>query len=138
MVILFIFVFDLTVGPVTYTIVAEIPSTRLRVNTVVLARIAYNVSAVVTNSIATRALNPLAWDLRGKANWIWMGTCGCCLVYCWVRLPETGGLTYHELDILFEKRAPASKFAVIQKKLEESGYFEYERKASDVETAAWR
>lgn len=139
MVIMFIFVFDLTIGPVTYTIVAEIPSTRLRVNTVVLARIAYNISAVITNTIATRALNPLAWDLRGKANWIWMGTCILCLIYCWFRLPETSGLTYHELDILFEKKAPTRSFATIQKKLEDSGYFGmYDRKPSEAEAAAWR
>lgn len=139
MVICMIFVFDLTVGPVTYSLVAEMPSTRLRVNTVVLARVSYNLCAIVTNAINTRALNPLAWNLHGKANWIWTGACLVCFVYCWFRLPETKGLTYHELDILFEKRAPARKFGSIQKKLDETGYFElYDQRPSVAEQAAWR
>lgn len=138
MVITFIFIFDLTLGPLTYTIVAEMPSTRLRVNTVVLARISYNLNAVVTNLIVTHALNPLGWNLKGRTNWIWCGTCFLSFIYCYFRLPEAKGLTYHELDILFEKGADARKFAGIQKKLEESGYFgfyEHERSPSD---ATWR
>jgi SP family general alpha glucoside:H+ symporter-like MFS transporter len=138
LVIIFIFCFDATVGPVTYTLVGELPSTRLRVNTIVLARISYNISGMITNFINLRALNPLAWNLQGKSNWIWAGTCLACLVYCWFRLPETKGLTYHELDILFEKKANARKFASIQRRLDETGYFGfYDHRASSSE-AAWR
>lgn len=136
MLITFIFVFDTTVGPVTYTLVAELPSTRLRVNTIVIARICYNLSGIVTNIIASYSLNPTAWDLAGKSNWIWVGTCAVCLVYCYWRLPETKGLTYHELDILFEKGASARKFGAIQKKLDESGYFGFYDDHPDAE-AAW-
>jgi SP family general alpha glucoside:H+ symporter-like MFS transporter len=32
------------------------------------------------------------------------------LVWCLLRLPETKGLTYEELDILFEKWTPAWRF----------------------------
>lgn len=42
-------IYDVTVGPVCYVLVAEIPSTRLRVKTVVLARVVYNVVSLVTN-----------------------------------------------------------------------------------------
>lgn len=136
MVICFIFVFDLTMGPITYSLVAEIPSTRLRVNTVSLARISYNVNALITNIISAHALSPLSWNLQGKTNWIWCGSCLLCLIYCYFRLPEPRGLTYHELDILFEKKASARKFAVIQKRLDETGYFGfYEQGEGD---AAWR
>jgi SP family general alpha glucoside:H+ symporter-like MFS transporter len=36
------FAYDITVGPVCYSLVAELPSTRLRIKTVVLARNVYN------------------------------------------------------------------------------------------------
>lgn len=134
-IIIFIFVFDCTVGPVTYILVAEVPSTRLRVNTVVLARIAYNINAMITNIIQNHALNPLAWGWRGKSCYLWAGTCFLCFIYCYFRLPETKGLTYHELDILFEKKASARKFASIQKKLAESGYFGFYE--DRVENLAW-
>lgn len=40
--LVYTFVYDFTVGPVCYSIVAEIPSTRLKIKTVVLARNFYN------------------------------------------------------------------------------------------------
>lgn len=133
--ILFIFVFDITIGPSTYTLVSELPSTRLRVHTIVIARICYNLSTILTNTLTAYALNPTAWNLGGQTNWIWFGTCSLCLVYCYWRLPETKGLTYHELDILFEKGASARKFAAIQKKLDESGYFGFYDDNPDAEVA---
>ena len=36
------FTYDITVGPVCYSLVAELPSTRLRVKSVVLSRNVYN------------------------------------------------------------------------------------------------
>ncbi|KAH6885001.1 general substrate transporter [Thelonectria olida] len=36
------FTYNITIGPVCYVLVAEIPSTRLRIKTVALARVAYN------------------------------------------------------------------------------------------------
>lgn len=43
MLLLMTFVYDLTIGPVCYCLVAEISSTRLRSKTIVLARNAYNI-----------------------------------------------------------------------------------------------
>ena len=43
---LFVFTYDLTVGPVCYCLVSEIPSTRLRIKSVVLARNFYNIASV--------------------------------------------------------------------------------------------
>jgi SP family general alpha glucoside:H+ symporter-like MFS transporter len=126
MVVLFIFVFDTTVGPLTYCLVAEIPSTRLRVKTVVFGRVVYNIISIITNVLQTHMLNPLAWNWKGKSCFLWAGTCFLCLVYCYFRLPETAGLTYMELDILFEKRAPARMFRKFQQTLAETGYFSFD------------
>lgn len=123
MIIIFIFVFDIMVGPMTYCVVAEVPSTRLRVKTVALARVAYNLCALVTNVLQTNMLNTLSWGWRGKSCYFWAGSCLICFVYCFFRLPETRGLTYLELDILFEKKAHATKFAEVQKHLADTGYF---------------
>ena len=42
MLIVFTFTYDFTVGPVTYSLVSELSSTRLKAKTIVLARAAYN------------------------------------------------------------------------------------------------
>lgn len=47
--LVYTFVYDITVGPVCYSIVSEIPSTRLKIKTVVLARNFYN---MVSSSIS--------------------------------------------------------------------------------------
>ena len=103
-------VYDFTIGPVCYVLVAEIPSSRLRVKTVVLARVAYNLVSLVTNYLTPKMLNPTAWNWSGKACFLYAGTTTLCLIWCWFRLPDPFGLTYLELDILFEKRAKARKF----------------------------
>jgi MFS transporter, SP family, general alpha glucoside:H+ symporter len=124
LVILLTFVYDTTIGPVCYSLVAEIPSTRLRVRTVVLARVAYNMVNLISNVLMPKMLNPTAWNWRGKTCYIWAGTCLLCYIWCYYRLPEPKGLTYLELDLLFEKKVKARKFGKVQNILVESGYFQ--------------
>lgn len=110
MLLIFTFVYDCTVGPVCYSLVAEIPSTRLRQKTVVLARNTYNIASIVGNILTPRMLNPGAWNWGAKSAFFWAGTCFLCLVWTYFRLPEPKGRTYGELDILFEQRVSARKF----------------------------
>lgn len=42
--IAFVFMYDLTIGPVTYALVSELCSTRLKAKTIALARALYNIS----------------------------------------------------------------------------------------------
>jgi MFS transporter, SP family, general alpha glucoside:H+ symporter len=123
LIIFLTFVYDSTIGPICYTLVAEISSTRLRVKTVVIARIAYNLAGLCTNILMPRMLNPTAWNWKGKACFFWAGTTLFILVWAYSRLPETKGLTYLEMDILFQKRAKAAKFREFQVNLASTGYF---------------
>jgi hypothetical protein len=66
-------------------------------------------------------LNPTAWDWKGKTCYLWAGTCLVMLVWSYFRLPEPKGLTYMELDILFEKRAKTRKFRELQVNLASTG-----------------
>ncbi|KAL2864809.1 putative MFS sugar transporter [Aspergillus lucknowensis] len=120
------FVYNITIGPICYVLVAEIPSTRLRVKTVVLARVAYNLSGILINWITPQMVSPEAWNWRGKAGFVFAGTTICCFVYCYWRLPETFGLSYLEIDILFAKKAKPTKFREVQCILERSGYYDIE------------
>ncbi|KAF4470889.1 maltose permease [Fusarium albosuccineum] len=121
------FCYDMTIGPACYVLVAEIPSTRLRVKTVALARVTYNIALVFNNVIMPKMLNPSAWDLEGKSCFVYAGTSFLCLIWCYFRLPETKKLTYLELDILFEKKAPTSKFRELQDRLTDNAYVSMSR-----------
>jgi SP family general alpha glucoside:H+ symporter-like MFS transporter len=110
MLLIYTFVYDLTVGPVCYSLVAEISSTRLKAKSIVLARNFYNMACIVNNIIAPRMLNPTAWDWGAKAGFFWAALCFLCLTWTYFRLPEPKGRTYGEIDILFERRISARKF----------------------------
>ncbi|KAH8688970.1 general substrate transporter [Talaromyces proteolyticus] len=126
-VLLFTLTYNVTIGPVCYVLVAEVPSTRLRIKTLVLARVAYNVSLLLINTITTKMLNPTAWDWKGKTCFFFIGTNLLCIVWCYFRLPETFGLSYLEIDILFERKAKRGKFRTLQSNLENAGYFNLSR-----------
>lgn len=111
MLLVFACTYNITVGPICYAIVAEIPSTRLRQKTVVLARNFYNLASIVGNVLTPRMLNPGAWNWGAKAGFFYAGTCFLCFVWAFFRLPEPKGRTYGELDILFERRIPARHFS---------------------------
>ncbi|KAI0159289.1 general substrate transporter [Pestalotiopsis sp. NC0098] len=109
--ILFTFVYDFTVGPVTYTLVSELSSTRLKAKTIVLARAAYNASNIFVNVMTNYQLSSTAWNWGAKAAYFWAGTCLLSAIWVYLRLPEPKGRTYAELDMLFEHQVPARQFA---------------------------
>ena len=110
MLLVYTFIYDLTVGPVCYSLVAEISSTRLKAKSIVLARNFYNMGGIINNIITPRMLNPTAWNWGAKAGFFWAALCFLCLTWTYFRLPEPKGRTYGEIDVLFEKRVPARKF----------------------------
>lgn len=84
---------------------------RLRVKTVVLARNLYNIFSIVNGVIIPYMLNPSAWNWAGKAGFFWAGLCLCSATWAYFRLPEPKGRTFAELDVLFERKVSARKFA---------------------------
>lgn len=94
----------------SYSLVAEIPSTRLRNKTVVLARNLYNITGVVANVLTPHMLNPNAWNWGAKAGFFWAGTGALCAVWTYFRVPEPKGRTYAEMDMLFDAQTSARKF----------------------------
>ncbi|KAL2158095.1 hypothetical protein VTH06DRAFT_4663 [Thermothelomyces fergusii] len=111
MLIVFTFVYDFAVGPVTYSLVSELSSTRLKAKTIVLARAAYNASNIFVNVMTNYQLSSTAWDWGARTAFFWAGSCLLSAVWVFFRLPEPKGRTYAELDLLFERRVPARKFA---------------------------
>ncbi|KIL93987.1 hypothetical protein FAVG1_02549 [Fusarium avenaceum] len=112
--VVYTFVYDMTIGPIAYTIVAEISSTRLKAKTIVLARNFSNIAGLVTNTLMPRMLGRNSWNWGAKTGLFWAGWCLLIFVWAFFRLPEPKGRTYGELDLLFEHKVPARKFAKTQ------------------------
>jgi SP family general alpha glucoside:H+ symporter-like MFS transporter len=106
----FTFIYDATIGPVCYSLVSELPSTRLKTKSIVLARCAYNIFGIVNGVITPYMLNPTAWNWKGRSGFFWAGLCFLCALWSYFRLPEPKGRTYGELDTLFEMGISARAF----------------------------
>lgn len=103
--------YQLTVGTVCYSLVAELSTRRLQIKTVVLGRNLYNVVGIITSVLTPYMLNPGEWNWGNYAGFFWAGSCFLSIVYVFFRLPEPRGRSFAELDMLFEKRVSARKFA---------------------------
>jgi SP family general alpha glucoside:H+ symporter-like MFS transporter len=112
--------YNCTIGPVCYTIVAEIPSSRLRAKSIVLSRLTYVLTGLLTNTLTPRMLSPDAWNWGAKGAFLYLGTCALCGIWCWFRLPETANRTYAEVDELFARGIAARKFSTTQVNLYET------------------
>ncbi|CAK7207521.1 hypothetical protein SEUCBS139899_010331 [Sporothrix eucalyptigena] len=102
--------YQFSVGTVTFSLVAEMPTRRLQVKTVALSRVAYNLAAIVVNVLTPYMINPTAWNWGNYAGFFWAGTTALMLVYHYFRLPEPSGRSFAEMDLLFERGVSARKF----------------------------
>lgn len=106
--------YEMTIGPIAYIIVSEVSSTRLRSNTIGVARNVYNSFNIAATCTVPHILNPTAGNWKGKSAFLAAGFCILCALWSWFRLPELKDRTYEELDILFEKKLGAREFATYE------------------------
>ena len=119
--------YGLTIGPVTYSVIAETSSVRLRAKSVGLSRNFYYIWSVISGicessrsgfkkashsaAVNTYMLSSTAWNWAGKSGFFWTGTTAIVWITCYFGLPEFKGRSAREIDLLFHKKVPARKFA---------------------------
>ncbi len=108
--LVWIFFYDLTIGPIAFVIVSETSATRLRIKTLAIARNTQNLCSILAYIINPYMLNPTEGNWKGKTGFFWGGISLCCTLWTFFRLPEAKGRTYEELDILFQNRVKARNF----------------------------
>ncbi|KAJ6438123.1 alpha-glucosides permease MPH2/3 [Purpureocillium lavendulum] len=107
--------YSMSVGPIIYTLVAEIGSTRLRTQTVVLARSTYYVGNIICGGLLQpKLISPGAWNAKGKTAFFWAGLATLTLIWGYFRLFETKDRTFGEMDFMFQKNVSARQSAKYQ------------------------
>ena len=109
-IIAFAFVYLLSIGPMSWTLFAEISSSRLRSRTVGLGIVVQNSFGVLMNIVIPLLINPDAANLGGKIGFIFGGTALAGVGWVFMRVPETAHRRFEELDWLFEMGVPARRF----------------------------
>lgn len=114
----FSLVYNLSIGPVCYTLVSEVPSSRLKAKTAGLSRASYNGAGIFNLFIGPKMLESTesgdGLGLGPKTALFWAGMCTVCLTWAFFRLPETKDRSHAELEVLFSKKIPARTFADMQ------------------------
>ena len=108
--ILISFVYAGAMGPISYTIIAETSSVRLRALSTGVGRAAYYVAEIPMIFLASWLLNPTGGDVAGRCGYVWGSTAVVCWVAAYFFLPELKHRSYREIDILFHRRVPARQF----------------------------
>lgn len=104
------FFYDISVGPVCFVIISETSATRVRSNSIALATAAQGALGCVMTVAIPYMINPDQANMQGKLGFFFGGLAAMCLVWSYLRVPETSGRTYEELDILFERKVGAKQF----------------------------
>mgnify|MGYP005988445537 CR=1 FL=1 len=104
------FFYDISVGPICFVLLSECSATRVRSKTIAAATAAQGCLGIVMTVAIPYLINPAEANLQGKLGFFFGGLAAICLVWAYIRVPETMGRTYEELDLLFDKDVPARKF----------------------------
>lgn len=105
------FAYQMTVGPICFVLICEVSSTRLRGRTIAIATAVQSLFGIVFTIGMPYMLSSDEGNWKGKAGYLFGAISAACLGWCWFRLPETSGRTFQELDIIFEHKISARKFA---------------------------
>jgi SP family general alpha glucoside:H+ symporter-like MFS transporter len=124
--LVWLFTYSVTLGPVTYTIISETSSIQLRAKSVCLSRNIYNITNIVAHVVEPYLINPTEANLKGKTAFVWTATAAVTTIWAFLRLPECGGRTYDELDVMFHQKVRAREFATYQVKVYDAGVLEDE------------
>ena len=102
--------FTFSAAPVSYTLIGETSSIRLRPLTTGFGRAMYYVVEIPCIFLGAYMLNPTGGNLGGKCGYVWGGTALFVTIMAYFFIPETKDRSYRELDILFKRRISARKF----------------------------
>ncbi|KAA8573516.1 hypothetical protein EYC84_005101 [Monilinia fructicola] len=103
-------IFDLTIGPVCYTIFCEVSATKVRSKTIAVATAMQALVGIVMTVAIPYMINPDQANWRGKIGFFYGGCSIVCFIWCWLRVPETKGRTYEELDLMFARGVKTRDF----------------------------
>ncbi|KAK3494335.1 uncharacterized protein B0T23DRAFT_312964 [Neurospora hispaniola] len=111
--VLYTAIYDLTIGPICYSIVSEIASVRLRTQTISFARGLYLAANLFNLFLTPKMLgmDSESWRWGAKTGFLYAGCCGIAALYTFYRVPETKDISVRGLSILFHEKVKARKFS---------------------------
>ncbi|KAI1630416.1 MFS sugar transporter-like protein [Exophiala viscosa] len=104
------FIYDLTIGPVCFVLLCEVSATRVRSKTIALATAAQALAGIVMTVAIPYMINADQANMRGKLGFFFGGLAAACFTWAYFRVPELKGRTFQEVDIMFERNVKTREF----------------------------
>ena len=108
--VLYCWVYNLSLGATAYALVGETSTPRLRAKTVAIGLFLQNGLYLMWAFVLPYLFNPDKANLGAKVTYIFGGLSVFSLVYLWFYQPETAHRSFRDLDEMFEKRVSAKNF----------------------------
>lgn len=121
MILLYTWLYSLTLGSTAYSYLTEVATSRLRAKTVSLGLALQSCFGVMWSFVLPYLFNPDKADLGGKVGFVFAGLAMPCAVLLWLFQPETRGRSYAALDEMFVMRVSARRFAAYRTRSEVEG-----------------
>jgi MFS transporter, SP family, sugar:H+ symporter len=109
--IIYTWVYGVGQGPILWAVQTEVPSQRLRSQTIGLAQGLNFVFAWLCAYCTPYFINPAALNWGPKYCYIWGGSNLLLAIWVFFFVPETRGRSLEQLDELFAKKVPTWKFS---------------------------
>lgn len=110
MILIYCWLYNVTIGAAAFTVLTEVSTSRLRAKTIAIGLATQGCFNILWSFVLPYLFNPDKANLGGKVGFIFGGLCFPCIAFLWWYLPETRGRSYEELDEMFTKRIPARMF----------------------------
>jgi len=118
---LFSFVYNATIGATAFTIMAEIPTARLRAKTASISIGLQSALFTMWGFVLPYLFNPDKANLGAKVTFIFGALSVLSMVYLFLYQPESAGLSYERLDELFIGKVKATMFGQKEARSLETG-----------------
>lgn len=121
MILVYCWLYNVTLGATAYTLLVEVATPRLRVKTIGIGLAVQSCFSIMWSFTLPYLFNPNRANLGGKVGFIFGGLSIPCIIFLWWYQPETAGRSYEELDEMFVKKIPARQFKTYATEAEKKG-----------------
>ncbi|KPI45636.1 Alpha-glucosides permease MPH3 [Cyphellophora attinorum] len=135
MILVYCWLYNVTIGATAFTVLTEVSTSRLRAKTIAIGLAVQGCLNILWSFVLPYLFNPDKADLGGKLGFIFGGLCFPCIAFLWWYQPETRGRSYEELDEMFMKSIAPRKFASYTTEAEMKGQEVQQRVYPGKETA---
>lgn len=105
------FFYNSGIGPISYVVNSEIPTTHLRAKSIAFGLGLNNAFQCMWAFVLPYMFNPDEANMGSKINFIFAGCCFVSVYFFYMYLPETYGRSYEEVDEMFKAQIPARSWA---------------------------